>query len=75
MLRCWRHIKKDEDINVRPIWAAKEERRKREREVGGFMPDWMDANDAVLDLFLRLLLIDRANNQHLFAAVAPQYPS
>ena len=35
------------------------------------MPDWMDTNDAVLDLFLRLLLIDRANNEHLFGCSQP----
>ena len=31
LLRRWRRIKKDEDINVRPIWAAKEEGEIRGR--------------------------------------------
>ena len=48
-------MKKDEGINVRPVWR-REETAVGRWEVGGFMPDWMEVYD-VTDLFLRLLIV------------------
>ena len=55
MLSVVLRMKKDEGINVRPVWR-REETAVGRWEVGGFMPDWMEVYD-VTDLFLRLLIV------------------